>query len=77
MDKSGNVGPIGAILLFLVFIINWFVWLGTFVANIGAAVVVEHNLGGVEAFMFNNLNFVIMICMILGMMGFMYFTSGQ
>ena len=71
-DKKG-VGPIGAILLFIVFIMIWFIWLSSFINTVGDSVVIENSLTGVEAFFFSNLNFVVFICMILGMLGFMYF----
>jgi hypothetical protein len=75
MNKKAQVGAIGAILLFLVFIVIWFVALGAWVNQVGNIVVTTNNLVGFEAFFFNNLNFVIFICMILGMLGFMYFKS--
>jgi hypothetical protein len=69
------VGPIGAIMLFIVFLVMWFVWLGAFVNSIGHMVVTDNNLVGVEAFFFENLNFVIFIGMILGMLGWMYWGA--
>ena len=77
MNKKAEVGPIGAIMLFLVFVVMWFVWLGSWVNTVGNLVVTTNNLVGVEAFFFNNLNFTILICMILGMLGFMYFSAGR
>lgn len=74
MNKKGEVGPIGAIILFLVFIVMWFVWLGSWVNTVGKLMVTTNSLVGVEAFFFYNLNFVILICLMLGMLGFMYFT---
>ena len=75
MDNKGQVGPIGGILLFMVFLVIWFVWLGSWLNTVGRLVVTTDNLTGVEAFFFSNLNFVVLICMLLGMMGFMYFRS--
>lgn len=72
-SRKGQVGPIGAIMLFMVFVVIWFVWLGGWVAHVGATAVAENGLTGVEAFFFENLNLVIMLCMILGMMAWMYF----
>lgn len=74
-NKRG-VGPIGAIMLFIVFVVIWFVWLAGWVAQVGATAVAENSLTGIEAFAFENLNLFIMIFMILGMMGWMYF-GGQ
>lgn len=70
-NKRG-VGQIGAILLFIFFLINWFIWLSAWVNTVGEDMVVTNGLTGIEAFLFSNLNFVIFICMILGMLGFMY-----
>lgn len=74
MNKKG-VGPIGAVFLFLVFLVIWFVWLGGWVNDVGTIMVTQNNLVGIEAFFFSNLNFMILICMALGMMGWMYFTA--
>jgi len=71
------IGPIGAIMLFLVFVVIWFVWLGGWVAFVGATAVAENHLTGIEAFAFENLNFIILIGMVLGMMGWMYFGGQQ
>ena len=72
---EGGTGIIGAIFLFLVFIVVWFVWLSGWVNTVGNDVVTSANLTGIEAFFFSNLNFTIFICMILGMLGFMYFLN--
>lgn len=76
-SKKSQVGAIGAVLLFLVFLVMWFVWLGAWVNEVGLLAVTTNNLTGVEAFFFSNLNFVVLICMILGMLGFMYFGANQ
>lgn len=75
MNKKG-VGVIGAVMLFIVFLVIWFVFLGGWVAQVGAMVVSENGLTGIEAFFFNNLNLVVMVCMFLGMLGWMY-IGGQ
>jgi hypothetical protein len=71
------VGPIGAIMLFLVFLVMWFVWLGAWVNTVGAMVVSTNGLTGIEAFFFENMNFVILICMLLGMLGWMYWGGND
>lgn len=71
------VGPIGAIMLFIVFLVMWFVWLGAWVNTVGAMVVSTNGLTGIEAFFFENLNFTILICMILGMLGWLYWGGGD
>lgn len=73
--KKGEVGPIGAIFLFLVFIVIWLIWLASWIGEVGATVVTENSLTGVEAFFFSNLNLMIFICLVLGMLGFLYFMG--
>ena len=75
-NKKG-VGIIGAIMLFMVFVVIWFVWLGGWVAYVGHQCVVDNGLTGVEAFALDNLNLIIMLIMILAMMGWAYFGGGQ
>jgi hypothetical protein len=77
MNKRAAVGPIGAIMLFIVFLIMWFVWLGSWVNQVGLYAIESGQYTGFELFFYSNLNFVIFICMILGMLGFMYFGSGS
>jgi len=73
-DKKA-IGPIGAIMLFAMFVIIWFIFLGGWVAQVGATAVAENGLTGVEAFFFENLNLVIMVFMVLGMLAWTYFGS--
>lgn len=75
-DKRG-IGPIGAIMLFIVFIVMWFVWLGGWVSQVGQTVVTENSLTGIEAFAFENLNLLIMVALVLGMLGWMYFGGDR
>jgi len=75
-NKKG-VGILGAIMLFMMFVVIWFVWLGGWVGQMGANAVAENGLIGVEAFFFENLNLVIMLVMILGMIGWSYFGGQQ
>ena len=75
MNKKAQTGPIGAIFLFMIFIVIWFVWLGSWINTVGEMMITTNNLVGVEAFFYSNLNFVVLICLILGMLGWMYFTG--
>jgi hypothetical protein len=78
MNNKKAIGPIGGIMLFMVFIVMWFVWLGGWVAHVGADAVATNGLTGVEAFAFENLNLIIMLVMILAMIGWAYFGgAGQ
>lgn len=76
MNKKGQ-GPIGFIFLVLVFVIIWFIWLGSFVADWGARIVETNGFTGFEAFFFYNLNMVIFMCLILGILAYFYFGGGQ
>lgn len=75
LNKRAQVGPIAAIMLFGVFLVMWFVWLGSWVGDVGELAVSNNSLTGIEAFFFNNLNFFIFIFMLVAMLGFMYFSS--
>lgn len=70
------VGPIGAIMLFVMFLIIYFVWGAGWVSGIGTRAVSDGSLVGLEAFFYLNLNLWIVLIMILGMMGWAYF-GGQ
>lgn len=77
LQNRKAVGPIGAVFLFGVFIIMWFVFLGAWVNTVCHGMVVDNNLTGVEAFILDNMNFVIFIVLILAMMGWAYFGGGE
>lgn len=76
MNKKAQGGPIAFILLIMVFNILWFVWLGGFISDAGAQAISVGGLTGVEAFFYANLNMVIFIAEILGIMGYLYFIGG-
>lgn len=74
-EKKAQVGPIGAVMLFGVFLVMWFIWLGAWIRDVGQTAVTDNSLTGVEAFFFSNLNFIVMIVVLLAMLGWMYFSS--
>ena len=76
-NKKAQVGPIGAILLFIIFILNWFIWLGSWLSEIGKSTVQNNNMYGVEAFFYSNLNLAVLVIMVLGMLGYMYFAGAN
>lgn len=76
MNKRGT-GAIGGIFLFIVFIVIWFVWLAGWINQVGEMIVTTNNFTGIEAFFFMNLNLCIFICMVLGIMWFMYSGAVQ
>lgn len=77
LHNRRGTGVIGAILLFLVFLIIYFVWLGSWLGQVGRYVVANNSLVGIEAFFFNNLNFVVLICLLIAMVGWSAFGGGQ
>lgn len=76
MNNKAEVGPIGAIMLFIVFLIVFLVALVPFNNDIGTQAVSTNGLTGFEAFFFEHWNLCIVICMFLGMLGWAYF-GGQ
>lgn len=75
MNKKG-VGIVGIIFLFIIFIILFFAGIGKFTNEIGHSAVQENNITGAEAYLLDNFAFIIIICMFLGMLAFMYFVGG-
>jgi hypothetical protein len=75
--KAEGLGPLGAILLFLIFIVVWFVWLGSYLVEIGQVVIELAGFSGLAAFFFANLNFMILVVLMLAMLGYMYFGGGK
>lgn len=76
MSRKSQVGVIGVIFLLLVFIILWFIWLGGWISDVGQEIIVSNSMTGVEAFFFANLNLVILVALILGMMAYIYLGGG-
>lgn len=76
MNKKA-VGQVGAVILFLMFLIMWFVFLGAWLNQVGQGVIDSQSLTGIEAFAFANLNLIVLICCTLGIMGWVYFTAGD
>jgi len=76
-NKRSQVGPLAAIILYLIFLLNWFLWLGNFINAMGQNAVETNNMIGIEAFAFSNLNIVVLVGMTLGMMAFIYLGNRQ
>lgn len=71
------VGPIGAIMLFCMFLVVYFVWLANWISWVGTNYIQVNNATGFEAFFFSNLNLWIILIMILGMLAWSYFGGQQ
>lgn len=69
------VGPIGAIMLFGMFLIIYFVWLSSWLDWVGSNYIQVNNAVGLEAFFYANLNLWVMLIMSLAMLGWTYFGS--
>jgi hypothetical protein len=76
MDNKG-ITPVGALFSFMIFIVIWFVWLGGWLNQVGEIAVQTAGLTGIEAFAMFNLNFIIFICLILGMMAWTMLGGNQ
>ena len=76
MNKKAQAGPIGFVFLLLVFILMWFMWIGSWIADVGQQAIIDGSLTGLEAFFYANLNVWVWLGLILGTMGYMYYGSG-
>lgn len=73
MNKHAQAGPLAFIFLILMFMVMWFVWLGSWLSDVGEQTIVTNNLTGIEAFAYSNLNIIVLLGVIFGVMGYMYF----
>lgn len=74
MSKHGQVGAIGLIFIDIFFIINWGLWMGSWLSTVGDQAISSTGVTGVEAFVFGNLNLIVFIALLL--MNLIYFTVG-
>jgi hypothetical protein len=77
MSKKGETGIIAVIFLVIVFVILWALWLGSWIAQVGQDTITKLSLTGVEAFFFANLNLMVFIGLVLGIMAYMWFGGGR
>jgi hypothetical protein len=75
MNRKAQNGPVGFVILIFIIVALWFLWLGERFSIIGADAIANNNMVGLEAFMWANLNLWFWLCMILGVMGYMYFAG--
>lgn len=75
--KGEGGGPVAVIFLVIVFVINWAIWLGSWLSDVGRMNIENNNLVGVEAFFFGNLNLFVFIALMLGTMAFLYFGGKE
>ena len=77
MRTKKGTGIIGYVFFVLLFLLMWGVWLGSWIASVGQYAIEHNNLTGIEAFGFANLNLIVFICLVLGIMAYSYFGGGQ
>ena len=75
MKKKAQTGPIGFIFMLIVFITLWFVWIGSWLSDVGSQAIIDGSLTGAEAFFFANLNLWVFMGLILGTIGYMWWSS--
>jgi len=75
MINKKAVGYIGAIGFVLLFIVMWFLWLGKWISEVGLQAIDSNGLTGIEAFLYANINIIIMVCLFLFLIGFVYFGA--
>ena len=75
VDKKAQAGPIGFIFMVIVFLVLFFVWIGGWIRDVGQQAIIDGQLSGVEAFFFANLPAVVIIGLVLGILGYMYFFT--
>ena len=76
MNKRGT-GPIGFIILEIFFVINWALWLGTFINSTMQTIISTNSLTGLEAFLFANMNLWIFIILVIGNVAFFTFAASR
>lgn len=76
MNKRA-ITPITIAFWALMFLIFWFMFLGSFV-NLGVGMAIENNhLTGIEALILGNLNLIIFFCFIIFIVAYTYFAGGN
>lgn len=76
-SRKGQVGPVGSIILFMFFLVNYFIWLSAWLDVVGTNYITVTGAVGVEAFFYANLNLWVILIMILGCLGWAYFGGQQ
>jgi len=66
LNNKAQQGIVGFIFLILVFLILFGIWLGGFVNQLTHQAVIDANLTGIEAFLYDNLSLFILLALLLG-----------
>lgn len=75
MNKKAQGGPIAFAFLMLVFLFMWFMWIGSWIKDVGQQAIIDGSLTGVEAFFYANLNVWVWLGLILGGIGYSYWSA--
>lgn len=75
MNKTAELGPIGVVLMFMIFGIMFLMVFGGWMNQTAKAGVDASGLKGVEAFFFSNPAVWVILIAILGLMGYLYFGA--
>jgi hypothetical protein len=70
-------GAVGAVFSFIIFIIVWFVFLSAWLRDAGHDIVLSGNLSGIEAFILDNLNFMVFIIMLIACSAWAYYGGSE
>ena len=74
-NKKANI--LNYVFGLLFFNLIWLIGLAKFLTDWGAKSILDNNLVGIEAFAVGNINLIIFIVQILGIIGYNYFGSSR
>ena len=77
MNRKAQAGPLALILMFILFVILWALWLGSFIQEWGARMITDNGLTGVEAFAVANLNLWIFLGLLISIAWATYAGGGR
>lgn len=75
MNKTAQ-SPITVFFWIGIFILLWALVLGGWLADFGAAAVAQNSLTGGEAWLYNNLNLVVLVALTIAIIAYSYFAGG-
>ena len=76
-NQNSTVGPVGFVFLVLILVMNWAIWLGKWLNDVGQIAITTSGMTGVEAWFYANLNLFFWISLILGITAYLYFGGGK
>ena len=70
-------GPVGFVFIILILDMNWAIWLGGWLRDVGQMAINNANLSGGTAWFYANLNVWFWLAQILGISAYLYFGGGN